>query len=259
MKINPVQFNFIQPKPQSRVTCPLRMKPALKADTVSFSGFTDDSSISKLNSLVPKHKGIIYKKITDENGNVREKVPVEVDIVKTEPNVFMFKKDGRVLGRVELNYIPAEECDKSPFAVLSKTYKDEDIVGDRLEVQYIYNNDEKEYGGIGHLSDLVEVAVCKELGIKPNIVAYSFEDVAPLHYKRGKRFIPYEKYSSECEMDMYDLRGKNPNDTVREIVESTPKGEKFNTSSIPSEFLVMYMPKERVKELEEELKTHPIF
>ncbi|MBQ6516115.1 hypothetical protein IJI31_02935 [bacterium] len=259
MKINPVQFNFIQPKPQSRVTCPLRMKPALKADTVNFTGFWDDSPMSKMNSLVPKHKGIVYKNITDENGNVTGKVPVEVDIVKTAPNVFQFQKDKKIIGRVEMNYVPAYDCDSSPYAVLSKTYKDEDIVGDRIEVQYIYNNCENEYSGVGHLSDLVEVAACKELGIKPNIISYSFDDVAPLHYKRGKRFIPYEKYCGKSEIDMYDLEGKNPNDTVREIVESTPKGKKFDTSPIKTPFLVMYMPKSQVKELEEELKEHPIF
>ena len=58
MNINPVQFNFVQSKPQRSVSRPLCMKNGIRSDTISFSGVREKT----LEDLVPKHKGIIYKK-----------------------------------------------------------------------------------------------------------------------------------------------------------------------------------------------------
>ena len=259
MRINPIQFNFIQTKSQNRGNSPLRMSNPLKADVVNFTGFNRETPDNKMAKLVPKHKGLIYKKVYDENDNVVDKIPVEVDIVKAEPRLFQFKKDGDIIGYVRLNYVPEEECSEDNPCSLYKNYKEEGITGARIEVEMIRNAKDDEYGGIGHLGDLIEVAACKELGIKPNIISLSFDDVAPLHYSRGKRFIPYEKYSTPSEMEIFDLAGEKPNDTVREIVENTSKDECYDTSSIKTPFLVAYMPKEMVQKLEEELKGHPIF
>ena len=55
-----------------------------------------------------------------------------------------------------------------------------------------------------------------------------------------------------------DVYGKSPNETIKKIVENTPKGEKFDTSELKNTPL-MYMPKEMIKELEKELEEHPIF
>ena len=259
MKINPMQFNLIQSKPQNRVSCPLRINNELKADTFSFTGKTKEKEyIDPLEKLVPKHKGIIYKKVCDEKGNVIKKVPVEADIVTNNPGTFQFKIDDEEIGYVQLIYIPAERCNKNNWADLYNDYKDEGITGDRLSVKYLHNNQQEKYCGIGHLADLLEVACCKKIGFKPNVVSYSAVDAAPLHYLRGKRFVPYEHYCSQDEMKDYNLEGKNPNDTIKEILENTPKGQKFDTSEIEM-YLIMYMPKEQVKNLEKELKEHPIF
>ncbi|MBQ6516119.1 hypothetical protein IJI31_02955 [bacterium] len=259
MKITPIQFNFVQSKPQNTVNRPLQMNKGLMTDVVSFTGSDkQEKTKKKLEDLEPKHKGIIYKKVRDEKGNVIKKIPVEVDIVNWGEGEFQFKLDDECIGYVQLHHIPAEECDKNSWAELYMNYKEEGVVGDRLEVKYLSNQNEEEYGGIGHLADLLEVAACKEMGIKPNVISHAALNASPLHYVRGKRFIPYERYCSIEERDEYDILDKNPNDTIKEIIESTPKGEKFDTSELDM-FLVMYMPKDMIKSLEKELKKHPIF
>ena len=166
MKINPIQFNLIQSKPQNRVSCPLCMNNSLDRDVFTFTGNTSvKDDIDKIGELVPKHTGFVYKKIKDEEGNVVDKVPVEVSIVKHTPDTFQFKQNDEVLGKVILKYIPAEKCKDNSSDDLYKNYKDEDVVGDRIEVGYLYNYEKENYGGIGHLADLVAVASCKELGI----------------------------------------------------------------------------------------------
>ena len=262
MNISSIQFNFIQPKTQNTVNRPLCMKNELQTDTVSFSGlFRKEKKQEKdIKDLVPKHKGIIYKKVRDENGNVVKKVPVEVDIVKYKYDsaTFDFMLDGENVGYVQLRYYPKEVCKRSKYYDSLKNYRREGIKGDRIIVDMVKNKKQDEYGGIGHLSDLLEIAVCNELGIEPNILSYSKKEAAPLHYLRGKRFIPYEKYCKRNELRQRNVKGKNPNDTIKEIIERTPKGEKFNTDELPFAPL-MYMPKSVAKELEEEIKEHPIF
>ena len=260
MKINPLQFNFIQPKQQNVVKYSFVSNNLLQQDVVSFTANNrKETPRDKMKKLVPKHKGIIYKKVCDENENVIKKIPVEVDIVKSSPHEFQFQKDEDVVGYVKLSYIPEEDCGGHESCSIYRDYKEEGISGTRIEVEMIRNIKYDEYGGIGHLADLLEVACCKELDIKPNIVSYSFDDVAPLHYKRGKRFIPYEKCYTPYEMEMLNLGGENPNDIIQKIVESTPENECYDTSPIKTNFLLMYMPEKMIQKLEEELKEHPIF
>ena len=262
MKINPIQFNFIQPKPQTTVNSPMRINDGLQADTVSFSGlFRKEKKQEKdIKDLVPKHKGIIYKKIRDEDGNVIKKLRVEVDIVKYkyDDNAFDFVHNGETVGYVKLHYYPKDVCRKCHFFDSFKNYRRQGVKGARITVDMVKNKKQEEYGGIGHLSDLLEVAVCKELGIEPNIISYSKKEAAPLHYLRGKRFVPYEKYCKRNELIQRNIKGKNPNDTIKEIIERTPKGEKIDAEELPFAPL-MYMPKSMAKELEKELKEHPIF
>jgi len=267
MNINPIQFNFIQSKPQKTANRPMLMNNGLKADTVSFSGNINEEDttsidrdfwgIAKLKKLEPKHKGIVYKKVCDENGKVIQKIPVEVDIVKTSPDVFSFIIDGEYRGFVELSYV-SDEHRKEDKDCKYRNYKDEGIKGDRVIVEYLKNDCGNTYCGMGHLADLLEVAVCKELGIEPNVVSESTRSAAPLHYMRGKRFVPYKKYLSRYDRKSMDVYGKSPNETIKKIIENTHEGEKFDTSEIKNTPL-MYMPKEMIQELEEELKEHPIF
>ncbi|MBQ6516122.1 hypothetical protein IJI31_02970 [bacterium] len=261
MKINSIQFNFIQNRPQRAVTCPLCMNNSLSADTVSFSGKSDEEDESKkIDDLKPKHKGIIYKKVRDKDGKII-KVPQEVKIIKRSGGTFDFKDGKELIGYARLEYIPASHCQKDSMYYddyTTKNYEDLGIKNDRIEVEYVKNFDEKRYGGIGHLADLIEVAACKELGFEPNVVSVSVPSAAPLHYMRGKRFVPYDRYLDEFEMKKYDLEGENPNDTIKGIIENKPEKGGFDTSSLGFE-LLMYMPKDMIKELEEELKEHPIF
>ncbi|MBQ6516120.1 hypothetical protein IJI31_02960 [bacterium] len=270
MNINAINFNAFQYKQNSKVTNPSPRFGQLMQDTVEISQkpvqnepFSLTDSIlnmlygtDKIESLEPKHKGIIYKKVKDKNGKVIQKIPIEVDIVKSRADKFEFEHKGETIGYVELSYVPEDKCKDDTDEILYKNYKEEGVVGDRIIVNFLYNKNPDEYGGIAHLADLLEVAACKELGFEPNVVSETLDDAAPLHYQRGKRFVPYEKYCDERTLER--LKGKNPNEIVKKVIEDTPSGEKFKKPALCSE-TVMYMPKDMIKELEEELKEHPIF
>ena len=274
MIINAVNFNGIQLNQKSKVTNPSPRFGQLMQDTVEISKketpaeaqnepFSISDSImnmiygtDKLAQLEPKHKGIIYKKVKDKNGKVIKKVPVKVDIVKSRADKFVFQIKGETIGYVELSYVSGDKCKDDTDEILYKNYKEEGVEGDRIVVDFLYNKKPEEYGGIGHLADLLEVAACKKLGFEPNVVSETIDDAAPLHYLRGKRFIPYEKYCDERTLER--LKGKNPNEIVKKVIEDTPEGENFKKPALCSE-TVMYMPKDMIKELEEELKKHPIF
>jgi len=270
MDIKTVKFDCLQNKQNTKVNNTIPTFGMLNKDTLELNGKNNSSTRSsgfrdfimntlfgtkKFEKLVPKHKGIIYKKIKDTNGKVINKIPVEVDIVKTKPDKFEFQHNGEFVGSVQLSYISDKKCSNDSGDEFYKNYIEEGVVGDRIKVDFIENKKAEEYCGIGHLADLIEVACCNELGFEPNVVSESLPEVAPLHYLRGKRFIPFEKY---CNIYKRFMHEKEPNEIVKEIVEKTPKGEPFDTSAIKYNF-IMYMPKEMIKELEEELKEHPIF
>ena len=144
MKINQVQFNLIYPKPQSTVNSPLRMKSPILEDTVSFSGNTEPvKKPNPLDKLVPKNKGIIYKKVRDEKGKVIEKVPVKTDIVNDGGGLFLFKIDGKEVGGVLMTCLFDDE--KTEKSELTNDYKNEGIVGDRMYVNYVQNDNQEEY------------------------------------------------------------------------------------------------------------------
>ena len=254
MNIKPLQFNFIQYAPKSTVTSPMRMRNQITADTVSFSGNNEpEKKPDPLDVLVPKNQGTIFRKVRDENGKIIGKEKVKVDIVNGGGGLFEFQLDGKTLGGVIMSCINAESQKAKPE--IKKDYEEEGIVGDRIYVDYVINYFEEEYGGMGHLADLLEVAACKEKGFDTNVISYSKCESSPLHYVRGKRFIPFSKYDKNL-CKVYD--NKDPNDIVKEVIDNTPKDEKFDTSKI-RHYFIMYMPKEQAKELEEELKANPIF
>ena len=266
MKISSI--NFIQNRPGNRVSSPLYRNIGLQPDAVSFTRNTYvNKHKSNMEDLVPKYKGIIYKKITDKNGNIIRKIPVEVDIKKGENSKeFLIIHNDKKVGNISLSYIPRKECinkieDYDSTEPLYKNYKDYGLVGARLKVEYVENEMSEEYGGIGHLADLLEVACCKELGIKPKVVSFSTLPAAPFHFKRGKRFIPYKQYCSDAQMKAMDLYGKDFNETIREIIKSTEEDEDYDVPSFQDcTFLpLMYMPKEMIRKLQNELKEHPIF
>ncbi|MBQ6516114.1 hypothetical protein IJI31_02930 [bacterium] len=252
MNISCLNFNMIKPvQNNNRQNCSYANLVGLHADTVTFTGINKKEKT--LEDLVPKNKGTIYKKETDANGNT-VKTSVKVDIVKSQPFEFTFIHDGEVIGKLDLTYIKKDEEGRYN-GILDSDYENEGVIGSRIDAEYVENFKQDEYGGIAHLADLIAVAACKELGIKPNVVSLSLEDAAPFHYVRGKRFIPFKEYHSDY-YDFYD--NKEPNDIVREIVENTPKGKNFDTLMIQHEFLT-YMPKEMIEDLETELEKNPIF
>ena len=109
-----------------------------------------------------------------------------------------------------------------------------------VEVQYITNQYPQFYSNFGNLADQIEVEHCLKRGMD----TFEIRSDAALnshakHYLRGKRFL-IEKY----------------NEIVQKIIESTPKGEHFNTKSLGR--IKMYMPKEMIDKILCNIKKHPL-
>lgn len=100
-----------------------------------------------------------------------------------------------------------------------------------VHVDYIRNNKPEQYSGFGHLADQIEVEHCLNRGLK-NFEIFSDAGLNShaKHYQRGKRFFD-----------------NAINKKVKQIIESTPIGEKFNTEFLGN--IKMYMPKKMIDKI----------
>jgi len=207
-----------------------------------------------LGKAIPKNKGIAYKKVKQKNGAI-EKIPIKVTIEKESGNEFIFKDGEKVIGGAQLTLITKDDIPRLfSRQIMLKDYPEVGITGDRIVVNLIKNKDEEKYGGIGHLADLIEVGCCKKLGIEPNIISLSMNTALPIHYKRGKRFIPFELYDKNL-AEKYN--NADPNDIVKEIIDNAEETGEFENNI--EDYFLMYMPKDLVEQYEKELKENPIF
>jgi len=206
-----------------------------------------------LGKLTPKHKGIIYEKIKQPDGSIK-KVPIEVDIKKTDGNHFHFFKGEQEIGDLELYLVTKEELANYNLSFLKKDYPDYGIEGERIIVEFVENRNPHKYVGIGHLADMIEVACCNELGIKPVIISLSLNDAVPIHYNRGKRFIPFELYDKR----LATLYQSTPDQIAENLANEKNRTGRYAKNTIVDGFL-MYMPKDLIEKCEKELEEHPIF
>lgn len=134
------------------------------------------------------------------------------------------------------------------------------VKGKRIFVDYLKNQDEKKYSGIGVLADRVCVEYCMQKKIKPMIVSESVmgngRDGAPhiAHYKRGKRFLPLQDKGAK---DVFkDLYGEiDTNKVIQKLLE-TKKGKKIDTTDWG--LAPMYLPENKIKEYIKLAKSEPI-
>ena len=109
-----------------------------------------------------------------------------------------------------------------------------------INVEFIKNQYPQFYSNFGALADQIEVEHCLKRGLD----TFEIKSDAGLnshakHYLRGKRFV-VEKY----------------NEIVKNIIESTPKGEQFNTAKLGK--IKMYMPKEMIERILENIRKKPL-
>ena len=195
----------------------------------------------------PLEKGVIYKKIHNKKTGSIKKVPFTCDIAKSKSNwtttyYFLEPKTKKEIGFVSISdwaLMPKNPIfRKMQDSQLFRDFPRLGVIGDRITVDYLQNNNENLYSGIGKLADQIAVEYCLKRGIKPNIISAAEPNSLAAHYKRGKRFLPFDK---EC---TYYERYKDidPNELIKNLLKET---KKIDTSDLHGFYT--YMPKDLIK------------
>lgn len=216
----------------------------------------------------PKEKGTVYKKIFNKETGKTEKIPFEVAIAKSNKDWkvsyhFLDPKTQEELGFVVIDdWRLAKNNPIYKFLVENSRLIDDfpefGISGDRVSIDFLQNNKEDMYCGLGNLADQIAIEYCLKENITPNIVSVADLNSHAAHYKRGRRFFPLDK--NDPDIDYYEFKAAfgttDPNEIVKKRIESTPKGQKVNTEDLVG--LYMYMPQEIIKKYLEKIKESPI-
>ena len=124
--------------------------------------------------------------------------------------------------------------DKIPIGIVDLTDKEGGIFVQMIK-KFNCN-----YSKFGNVADRIEVEHCLKRGLSDfTIDSEAALNSHALHYLRGKRFIP-----------------EGINETVKQIIESTPTGEQYNTCRLGA--VKMYMPKELIQKYIEIIKKCPL-
>lgn len=129
-------------------------------------------------------------------------------------------------------------------------YPELDIVGPRAIVDYLRNNDEQEYGGVGLLADKLGVKHCLDNGFPPLIISEAAKNSHIAHYKRGKRFLPLKPESNEYKFFMERYGTADVNKIIKTSLEQS-NGEKLDIREWPN--LIMRLSEEKVEQYRKEL------
>ena len=216
----------------------------------------------------PIDKGTIYKKITNKETGQKEKVPYEVEIAKSQKdNTVTYHivdpKTKEEIGFVSIDdWTKAKSNPKYAFWVENSRLLDDfseiGITGDRISIDFLQNNNDKQFSGIGKLADQIAIEYCLKEGIPTNIVSVAKENSHVAHYKRGRRFIELDK--NDPDIDYYEFKRQfgttDPNKIIEERIAKAQGNGKIDTSDLFG--LYMYMPQEIVNKYLERIKEHPI-
>jgi hypothetical protein len=171
---------------------------------------------------VEKHKNIAY--ITAKG--FRD-IPVEISIRKQErrgldpKTIYTFKNGKEDVGYLELIEKP-----------------------NGAHIFHVENLNQAKYGGINILSDRIAVENCLKRGIKDfEITGDAVWNSHAAHYLSGKRFkhVDYEK----AKLFKQRYGESNPNKIIKNVIENTPKGEKYYTEGLKT--ISFYLPKNLIK------------
>lgn len=190
--------------------------------------------------------------------------PVKVVILKSTNNEekysyhFMSENLEKEYGYVELSNRFDLEEERLTASILDcpllLDYPEYGIVGPRVTVNYLKNQDDKHYGGIGKLADKLSVKHCLENNIKPIIVSIADKNSHAAHYLRGKRFLPL--YDDSCAKEFFHKRYGS--DDLNKIMENLIKQSKQTDEKINVKgwgYLPIYMPQDIVQKYEKQIKS----
>lgn len=185
-------------------------------------------------------RGEIMLKTVDASGNKsHEKLLVEINVKKIHPPGLNPISTYKITnGSDKIGYVKIEE---------------------KADGAYIYNIEntmQDKYSGIGKLADRIAVENCLSRGLKDfAITADATLNSHAAHYLAGKRFGNIG-YSDRLKLIKRQYGTTNINKIVKEIIETTPPGEKYYTSNLKT--VPMYLPKKLINEYTKLAQTNPI-
>ncbi len=133
-------------------------------------------------------------------------------------------------------------------------YPKQHITGPRVVVNYLQNNNDSKYGGIGKLADKITVRHCLENGIEPVIVSVADCDSHVAHFLRGKRFLPLTKDSHQQKFFMKKYGSTDVNKILEKLIDEAEHKEK-KVDLTGWGFTPMYMPRELAQKYAKELQS----
>lgn len=218
-------------------------------------------------TINPLDKGTIYKKVLNNKTGKTEKVPMQVDIAKSQEKTgvsyyFLNPENHEEIGFVVIddwqkarrNYLL--DFDATYNSKLLEDYPELGILGDRISIYYLQNNEESKYCGIGKLADRIAIEYCLQEGIEPNIISLADTNSHVAHYKRGRRFLPVTPEDTINYRVFLEKYGTDdPNKIIEARIAAAIDGQKVDTTDLSG--LYMYMPQEIIDKYIEEIKKNP--
>ncbi len=193
----------------------------------------------------PKKKGQLVDKKTGK--------PIDVFILKLHDSYidsfhFVSKDFQHEYGHVEFSH------DMESYSeAYTKDYPKENIIGDRIIVRWLKNEDDEHIGGVGKLADKVAVKYCVENNITPNIVSLAGDDSHLAHYSRGKRFIQPKQDSDNCQFLYLWYDTTDPNKALDKLLKEYQRtGEPVDLSPWNRYHFMMYLPQDLVEKYKNE-------
>lgn len=212
--------------------------------------------------LNPKDKAVIYKKVLNKETGKTTKIPIEVFVAKSQ-NKYRTSYHFLDENVNEIGYVTIYDWSKAPSfekadTIYSKNYPELGIVGDRITIDCLQNNNEQKYAGIGKAADQIAIEYCLKEGLTPNIVSLADTGSLIAHYKRGRRFFKVQEDDifSDYEGLMAEYGTNDPNKIIETQLASLPKGSWIDCTDLGQ--LHMYMPQEIIQKYLNKIKEHPI-
>ena len=218
-----------------------------------------------INSTKRKQNDIELDYNPDRTGVITDKKknkPVKVVILKATRDDytsyhFMSKDLKKEYGYLYLNLClnPKDEANFQFFdSEIYLDYPEQKVTGPRVVVEYLQNNDDQRYGGIGKLADKLTVKHCLENNIKPVIVSVADCNSHVAHYLRGKRYLPLQPDSLGYKFFKQKYNCTDVNEILKNLIEKAEQtGEKVDVSLWG--YTPMYMPEDLAQKYTDELKS----
>lgn len=137
-----------------------------------------------------------------------------------------------------------------------KDYPSLGIIGDRVTIDLVSNNNNRLYSGVGTIADKLAIEYCLKNGITPNETGIAAFNSHAAHYLRGRRFFPLSGNDKTGREFFEKYKTYDPNRIVEERILISPRGKKVYTGDLGN--LPMYMPREVVDKTLASILRNPI-